>query len=105
MKSTEREQRIALTVKMEVTPAQALALTAMFEYWNSLGSMGASRNVAFHCDGDGNFRPHCEVTTNLPDNHPLPLLTDHMRQKAVIEDHGGDRLYDFDPIAWILRDN
>lgn len=104
MNSSDRNKRILINVKMEVTPSQALALTAMFEYWNQLGSQGASRNVAFRCDGDGNFRPHCEVTTDQSDNWPLPMLTDDMRRKAVVREDGGNRVYDFDPVAWMLHD-
>lgn len=85
---------------MEATPAQALTLKAMFEYWNQLASQGASRNVAFFCDGDGNFRPKCHVSFAAT----LPELTEQIRQKAVVSDNDGHRVYDFDPVAWLLHE-
>ncbi|KKM68679.1 hypothetical protein LCGC14_1458410 [marine sediment metagenome] len=91
--------RIKLTVEMDVTIPQALALKAMFKYWNQLSSMGSSREVAFYVDGDGNFHPKCKVTTE-PD---IPELTEEMREKAIVADDRGDRVYDYDPIAWILH--
>jgi hypothetical protein len=36
-----------MTVKMQVTPAQALALQAMFKHWNRLASWGSSRMIGF----------------------------------------------------------
>lgn len=93
--------KVQLTVKMEVTVAQALALEAMFEYWNNLGSMGSSRNVAFFVDGDGNFQPNCKVSFE----GEVPKLTDELREKAISEEVDGDRIYDFDVIAWSLTED
>lgn len=92
--------RIKLTVEMDVTVPQALALKAMFMYWNQLASMGGTREVAFYVDGDGNFKPNCKVTTD----QEIPELTDEMRTKAIIHDTSGDRVYDYDPIAWMLHE-
>jgi hypothetical protein len=86
---------------MKTTIAQALALKAMFKYWNSLSSMGSSRKVGFYVDGDGNFHPECIVTTDVE----LPELTDDMAKAAIVEDRGGNRIYDFDSIAWMLHKN
>jgi hypothetical protein len=91
--------KLTLTVQMDVTPPQALALQAMFEYWTRLGGIGSSRYVAFYCDGDGNFQPKCRVAFSSP----IPLLTDELRKKAVVKECDGDRWYDFDPVAWALR--
>jgi len=88
--------KLKLTVTMDVTISQALALEAMFEYWTTLGSIGSSRNVTFFCDGDGNFQPKCEVSTNKP----IPSLTNAIRQQAIVTDVDGNRTYDFDAIAW-----
>ena len=88
-----------MKVEMEVTIPQALALQAMFEYWNWLGGIGSSRNVAFYCDGDGNFQPHCKVSCDTE----IPELTDELRKLAVVEDVDGDRVYDFDPVAWRIN--
>lgn len=92
--------KIKFTVEMETTIAQALALKAMFEYWTSCGSAGRSRRVGFYVDGDGNFQPKCKITTDTE----LPELTYEMRKRAVVEEHNGNRIYDFDPIAWMLHD-
>jgi len=97
--------RIEMKVTMQVTPAQALALKAMFEHWNKMASWGASRIVAFYVDGDGNFKPKVEVS--MPDS--VPQLTDEMRENAMNEISEvstigeGDVLFDFDSIAWILH--
>lgn len=94
-----KKERLTMTVTMQVTPAQALALQAMFDYWNQLSGLGGSREVAFYADGDGNFHPKCQYLFS----EKLPELTPEMRTKAVIRDNHGDRLYDFDPVAWMLR--
>jgi hypothetical protein len=92
--------KIKMRVEMEVTKPQAIALQAMFAYWNQLSSMGSSRYIAFFVDGDGNFHPKCDVSFNKR----MPLLTSEMREAAVVEDIHGDRKYDFDPIAWMLHE-
>jgi hypothetical protein len=92
-------ERIKMTVEMEVTPAQGLALQAMFEDWNTLSSMGGSRSAGFYADGDGNFHPNCKITFD----GEVPELTDELRKIAVVEDQGGNRVYDFDPIAWKIE--
>lgn len=93
-------EKIKLTVEMNVTIPQALALKAMFEYWNLCGSAGCSRKVAFYVDGDGDFQPKCSVYTDKE----LPELTDEMKKNAVVSDDNGNRVYDFDPIAWTIND-
>jgi hypothetical protein len=92
-------ERTKMIIEMEVTPAQGLALKSMFEYWNKLSNMGSSRQVAFFVDGDGNFHPKCQMRFS----DPLPDLTDELKRLAVVEDKNGDRVYDYDPIAWKLR--
>ena len=93
-------ERIKMTVEMEVTEPQALALQAMFKYWNYLGNVGGSREVTFYVDGDGNFKPRCSISF---DNDILEL-TKEMEQISVVKDSGGNRTYDFDRLGWKLRD-
>jgi hypothetical protein len=88
--------QIKMRVEMEVTKPQAIALQAMFAYWNQLSSMGGSRYVAFFVDGDGNFHPKCDVSFS----ERMPLLTPKIAEKAVVEDDHGHRKYDYDAIAW-----
>jgi hypothetical protein len=85
-----------MRIELEVTEPQALALQAMFEYWNALSNMGSSRYVGFMVDGDGNFRPECDITYDKP---ILPL-TDELRDLSVVIENEGNRMYDFDPVAW-----
>lgn len=100
----DTSKKIKMLVLMEVTIPQALALQSMVEYWNQLAALGASREVAFYADGDGNFRPN--ATCMFSD--PIPELTDELRNLARCseENSGLDRndqnqaLYDFDAIAW-----
>lgn len=94
-------ERIKMKVEMEVTVPQALALQSMFNYWNCLASAGGSREVAFYVDGDGNFKPKCEVSFD----GDIPELTKEMEKMSIVKDKGGDRTYDFDPIGWHLRDD
>lgn len=94
-------ERIEMTVKMQVTPAQGLALQAMFEHWNKLSAWGASRDIAFFVDGDGNFHPKAQISFN----EEIPPLTDELRKLAVKRDAGDEceLSFDFDSIAWKLH--
>jgi hypothetical protein len=94
-------ETVNLTVSMKVTIPQALALKAMFEYWNQLSNLGSSREVAFYVDGDGNFHPQCKVTTDVE----LPELTDELKKLPVKRDNNGSRLYDYDNLAWYLSES
>lgn len=97
---SDYHNRLTMTVAMQVTPAQALALQAMFNHWNRLASMGSSRMIGFFVDGDGNFKPKCEVAFS----RPLPPLTDVLAKAAVASDDGNHTLnFDFDAIAWLLH--
>lgn len=89
---------IKMTVEMDVTIPQALTLQAMFEYWNRLSGIGASRQVVFYADGDGNFHPRCDIKYS----EDLPELTDEMREISIIAGENGNHRYDFDPIAWMM---
>lgn len=98
--------RVTMNVAMQVTPAQGVALQAMFDYWAACGRVGSSRKVTFYVDGDGDFKPDCQVTFNDPAGI-FPILSGQLREetaaKAVVEDHDGDRVYDADGVAWLLR--
>jgi hypothetical protein len=87
-------ERIKMTVTMDVTIPQALALQAFFEYWNELSKKGSSRFVAFYVDGDGNFKPNAEVSFS----DPVPELTDELRKLALFRPNH----FDFDAISWQL---
>ena len=94
-------ERLEMTVKMQVTTAQALALQAMFKHWNRLAGQGSSRMIGFFADGDGNFKPKCEMVFS----EPLPELTDDLEKAAIVSDDGnGTRDFDFDGVAWRLHD-
>ena len=81
--------RLEMVVKMQVTPAQALTLQAMFEHWNRLASWGSSRMIGFYADGDGNFHPKCQMTFSKQ----LPELTQEaLWQAAVVEDDGAGNI-------------
>ena len=94
-------ERLEMTVRMQVTPAQALALQAMFKHWNRLAGWGSSRMIGFFVDGDGNFKPKCEMVFS----EPLPELTDELAKAAIVSDDGNGTLnFDFDGVAWRLHD-
>jgi hypothetical protein len=92
-------KRVKMTIEMEVTKPQGLALQAMFEYWNYLAGIGASRQISFMVDGDGNFHPDCKVSFD----EEMPEMNDELRELAVVEDVNRARKYDFDAIAWKIN--
>src|SRR5271167_4284671 len=98
-------ERLKMTVELDVTVPQALALQAMFKHWNRLASWGSSRMIAFYVDGDGNFKPNCQMKFS----EELPELTEELEHAAVcnpqeLNNNGsGDLKFDFDPIAWKLH--
>lgn len=100
MKTLKRSERLTMTVTMQLTESQALAMQAMFKYWNQLASMGSSRMVGYFVDGDGNFKPNCQVLLS----HKITELTPEIAKAAIVEDDSGNRNYDFDPVAWMLSD-
>jgi len=91
--------RTEMTITMQVTPAQGLALQAMFDHWNKLAARGCSRSISFFVDGDGDFRPEAKVEFK----DKVPELTDQLRKKAIRKDDGNECLeFDFDAIAWAI---
>ncbi len=92
--------KFQMRVTMSVTLPQALALQSMFDYWSKLGRVGSSRDVSFFVDGDGNFRPECTFVFS----EDVPHLTAKLRELAVKSENEGHRQYDFDSIAWSLKE-
>jgi len=66
-----------------------------------LSCFGCSRDVGFFCDGDGDFHPDCMVVTD----GPLPEATKKMKAAAIVKESDGDRVYDYDGIAWLLDES
>lgn len=98
----DNSEKIKMKVEMEVTIPQALALQAMFKHWNRLGSWGSSRFISFFVDGDGNFRPNASWFFS----ERIPELTEELETAAIVEDDGNGNLkFDFDSIAWKLRED
>jgi len=103
-----KNEKFSLTVHIDdLSMAQALALDAMFQCWEQLGSMGCSRWVAFMADGDGDFRPKVQVVYNpKPKWFELELIS-----KAKMCDDltpNGKRpitkiAFDYDAIGWALN--
>lgn len=89
-----------MTVELEVTEAQALTLQAMFEEWNYCSSIGTSKHISFMVDGDGNFHPHCKVSFGKN----ITQLNDAIRHIAKKKNKCVDISYDFDGVAWYLKD-
>ena len=94
------KNRVKMTVEMSVTVPQGLALQAMFEHWNRLSRMGSSRMVPFYVDGDGDFKPNC--TIHLEGD--VPELTPELTLLANCADPNEDPQFDYDAIAWKLRE-
>ncbi len=95
------DKKIKMTVEMDVTISQGLALQAMFEMWNYLSSIGASKRISFFCDGDGNFHPKCKIIFDKQ----IPKLTEEIESLAVVKNTSQEIVYDYDPIAWKINNN
>ena len=112
---SNKNERLEMVVRLQVTESQALALQAMFKCWNALASLGSSRHVAMYVDGDGNFKPKAEWEFS----RPIAELTSDLEEAAhyfvevfpaqkradgsTINPSGCDHAFDFDPIAWKLQ--
>jgi hypothetical protein len=99
-------EKIKMLVELDVTPAQALALEAMFDHWNQLSSWGSSRMVGFYADGDGNFHPRCVYSYS---EDPMKFNEgkfnrEELKEMAAFQNKEKDsKNFDFDPIAWNMR--
>jgi hypothetical protein len=45
----------------------AAQFIGMLQYMQKLGSWGSSRDVSFHADGDGDYRPRFQFVGDLPE--------------------------------------
>lgn len=97
------DDRVILTATIaNLTPAQAVAVQAMLEYWQYLGAIGSSRHVSFMADGDGNFRPKVKVSfDNSPWGDKSPEECERLKALALVRQE--PPAFDFDPVAWELR--
>ena len=79
-----------------LTKPQLLALRQFFKNWIPLCKSGASRDVSYFVDGDGNL--HQDISFKIPEE-----ITDD--EIALAEEcYNGDLKIDYDKIAWRLRD-
>lgn len=92
----EHNELREVTVTLNLTKAQAIAIEVLLAQWNWLASVGASRWTAFYADGDGNFRPHATIDGRTPDAKRSPFPAEKFW-------NGNEFRVDFDPIAWSLR--
>jgi len=78
----------------------------MLAVWESLGSAGSSRWVAFFADGDGSFQPEITINGHKPQPTTLGVPPKERWRRFEVEGWGSDEGYflDFDPIAWALHD-
>ena len=89
-------ERTTVTVTLELTAEQRIALEDMLATWNFLGSAGASRWTAFYADGDGNFQPRATIDGRKPEY--TALITEAQKWQ------GDEYRIDFDAIGWALHD-
>lgn len=100
--------KIKFTVSMDVNISQAIALKAFFDEWTKLGKQGSSRYVGFYVDGDGDFKPNCEVNfenmEQYSDNkfQEMALIYDGRKSDYTAPSTTSIELFDFDNIAWYL---
>lgn len=93
-------EQIKMTVEMEVTPAQGLALQAMFERWNYLSRIGSSKVISFFVGGGLDFDPQCKVKFNKK----IRTLSNRFKNAALMSESAAcDYSYDYDHIAYILN--
>lgn len=53
-------KKFKMTVTMNVTEHQALALQAMFESWNNNSLWENDKVIGFYINGSGDFYPECK---------------------------------------------
>ena len=66
---------ITITVKCTVRKRWAAQLIGMFNTMQHLGSIGASRNITFYADGDGDFRPKFDLPSDIPSAEGMSCKT------------------------------
>ena len=84
-----------VTITLELTEPQRIALEDMLATWNSLSNIGASRWTAFYADGDGDFHPKAVI-----DGH-TPLKFGQLTKAEVWA--GEEYRIDPDRVAWRLE--
>lgn len=72
----EDDDKVTMTVKFRTSPAQALALQAMFEYWNRMATIESSRVVGFFINGHDKLSPNCQISLSKE----VPELTQELRR-------------------------
>lgn len=97
-------KRIKMTVELDVTIPQAVALKAMFDHWNYLSSIGSTKSISFLVDGGGNFHPNATCTTS----EEIPELTKAMEKLICIDGDvtlpkKDDLIFDFDQLDLYLN--
>lgn len=107
--------RVDMTIRLpNLKPAQAIALHAMFRLWQQCGAEGSSRMVAFMVDGDGDFRPKPEITfsadvyagmSDEQKQHLWRIAQTSLPPGETPRSMEGRPEFDFDPVAWALRND
>lgn len=71
------DHKLKMTVTMEVTKDQALALQAMFEHWNRTATWGNDHSIGFMINGStrDDFYPNCKYDFSEP---IIPLNDEEM---------------------------
>jgi hypothetical protein len=70
------------TIEVEMKDRWIPHFLSMLKYMQRLGGLGASRQVTFFSDGDGDFHPKFKWSPALKDN------------AKPVKDEGGNRTYD-----------
>lgn len=108
------KKKRTFSVEMQVTPAEAVALTAFFDHWNHLASIGSSRRVSFTVGGNWSFRPECQCQYEgeLPDlDTPIGQLPnkrcvksghEHVPLREVVQIK--PEVFDYDPAAMLIEE-
>jgi hypothetical protein len=92
-------EKIKMTVTMDVTEPQALALQAMFKYWTDCGRRGHDAKVGFYVFGCCDFRPECKVTFDREIRELTPEMEKAAKKKGDVE-----VIFDYDPIACLISE-
>jgi hypothetical protein len=103
MAHNDKNQTLNIEIS-NLTLAQAEALETMLSEYVRLGSIGASRWVAFYADGDGNFQPQITINGHEPKFSKYLQHDDVWERPDQIIICDQECRIDFDQIAWRLRD-
>jgi hypothetical protein len=79
--------RKKITIDVEMEERWLTYFISMLEHMEYYGSIGGSRMIGFHCDGDGDFRPKFNFNTEI-DTSKVPIMWYRFKNVDLVYDAG-----------------